>query len=599
MSSRLPFAVLTLGMLVTACAPAENGPAREPSPMVAPPSEEAVAAAREEFVELRDAFLPWYYEAHPVRATQLGIHTHDARLPALDRTAIQGRIDRLLEWLARLQEVPFPFLPDEERYDYAVLEFALQAALLELEETRSWVRDPRVYTSTIAAGASSIAQRAYAPESERQDALAARLAEAPGLLDAARQNLSSPPRLWTELAIDEAEALMEFLESGLPTMFAGGAAGSIGPEVEAARDRLVAALAEHRDWLESDLLPRSTGSYVLGRYLFERKLLYEEHIALSVEELSRLNEEAIAEYRAWFERVAAEIDPDRAPAEIMDSILAEHPTPEELLPAARNTMAQARDWVARVGVVPLPVSDLPTVREMPSYARRTSVHLDSPGPFESPELESFFYITSALPDWSEAEVQEYLASFNRSGLVSLTVHETFPGRYVQQAYEREASDLRRIFTAPSLVDGWAHYAEQMALDEGFSDDPGVRLAQLRRALQHHARWHAALELHALGGDLEAVVRRFMEIAHLPEFTARREVVRATYDPLYLAGALGRIQINELRDDYREHLEEEDEVFRLAAFHERLLSLGLPLPLAREVMIPLPERGTRAERGGGR
>lgn len=591
MRSRL---LACLGVLVVAC-----GPPPEPSePRLAAddpqrPTQEQVRRMEERFATVETAFLDWYYEAYPVRATALGLHGSDARLPAQDRLAIQGRIDDLLDWLTQLGEVRMTLLEDARRFDYAVLEYAIRAELLELEEIRPWANDPRHYTGLIAEGIASLAGRPYAPAEERISAIVSRMQEAVPLLEAARTNLRTPPRLWTELAIADTRGLIAWIREGLPAALAaqGARAGSVaGPA-----DALAAALESHARWLEDELLPRSNGDFRLGQYLLQRKLLYEEHVNLGADRLDQINERKIGEYRERVAQVAAEIDPSRSPREIMDSIARVHPAPEALLPTARDMMMQARDWVLESGVVSVPTSEVPQVVETPPYARGAFAAMDAPGPFADSALDAFFYITNVDSTWTEAQQRQHLTYFSYPGLLGVTLHETFPGHFVQLAHARRLeSRTRRTFLPNSFVEGWAHYAEEMALDEGFMDgDPAIRLGQLRRALQRHARWYAALHLHAFGADFEEVVRRFMDIAYFDEFPARREVVRATYDPTYLYYALGRMQIMELRDSYREKAEEDDREFSLREFHDRLLALGLPLSLASEAMLN-PPRGPRLE-----
>ncbi len=587
MKARLLIAALALA----ACGPA---PAGEPQPRaeaLGRPGEAEIARATDNFHKVRDTFLSGYYEAYPVRATELGIHLYDDRLPALDRRGVQRRIEAVLDRLRELERIAPRHLQGEDRLDYAVMEFALRAELLESEEVRAWVQDPRLYTGVIARGIASVAERPYAPLRDRVAALRARMDGAPAVLGAARANLSTPPALWTRMAMDETRGLIQFIEMDLPAMLAaqsGVEGASLPGDLEPVRDRLAGHLRDHLSWLEAELLPRSTGGFRLGRYLFERKLLYEEHIALNAVDLDQLNERAIREYQERVRQVAAEIDPDRTPRQVMDSLTHEHPSAEELIPTAREMMEEVRAWVVSSGVVALPDDGAPIVRETPPYARSGFASMDAPGPFETGTLEAFYNITNVQPEWTDAQKQEHLTYFNYAGLLGVTIHETFPGHYVQLAYEREVpSELRRVFTPRSFVEGWAHYAEQMVLDEGFaSGDPVIRLGQLRRALQRHARWYAGLHLHALDAPLEDVVRRFMEIAYFEEFPARREVERATYDPTYLYYALGRMQIAQLRADYQARVEKEGGTFSISEFHDRLLRLALPLPLAREELLPI-------------
>ena len=567
-----------LAALVTAaaCGPGPDRESRPQSPRGAlEPTRQELDAAAADFDQLRTGYLEWYFEAHPVRATELGVHDHDSRLPAMDRAGIQRRIENLLELLADLEQIRFDLMRDEDRYDYAVLEYGIRAELLDLEEVRDWANDPGVYTELIGRGLSSIVDRDYAPFEERAASLGARLTAAHRVLDAAPDN-RSPPRVWTELALIDARGLLDYLVDGLPAKLREQAAGAVPTGVDSVRTQLAAALESHIRWLETELLPRSTGTFRLGRFMLQRRLLYNDHISLSLEEMERLNRAAIEEYRQRLAAVADSLGPDRTPRAILDSISGVGPAPEQLLDRARASLAAARDWALESGVVEVRRQEPPTVRASPPYARIGFSSLDTPGAFESGTLAAYLNLTTVGEEWDE-ELD--------AGLTLTALHQGFPGQYVQRQYEREQTELRRVLPTRAFTAGWAHYAEQMALDEGVSDDPAVRLEQIRRALQRHARWDAVIRLHAHEQPLDEVVTSFMEIAHLDEFPARREVLRATRDPGVLADALGRMQLVELRDDYREALAGERREFSLSEFHGRLLRLGLPFALAREVLVP--------------
>jgi uncharacterized protein (DUF885 family) len=590
--------ILAVALGLAACAPAPEPetPVAETGPRMDEPSQETIDRASKEFSTLRDGFLEWYYETRPVRATELGIHRFDAELPELDRAAMQRRIDDHLDWLGKLENLPFMFMRGQDRFEYAVLEYALRGELLDLEEVRSWAVNPRVYTQILGAGLSSLVEREFAPVSERAVALQGRMEAAPSLLAAARENLRSPPRIWTELAIEETRGLIRYL-GALPAVLEEQAAEPLGSDgFEVARQRLVDALASHAEWLETDLLPRATGDFRLGRYLFLRKVLYEEHVDIGIQELDRLNAQSIRELQGEVERLAGELDPARTARAIMDSLVQVYPGPDELLPAARRALDEVRVWVGGRELVTIPAGGVPLVREAPAWRAGAFASLDAPGLFDSGDLASFLDITPADTTWPRERQREYLTYFSDAVLPWIVVHETFPGRYVQHQLEREASGLiRKTFEHRTLTDGWSHYAEQLLVDEGFrGQDPGTRLGHVRRALQYQARWYAAVHLHAMDEPVEDVVQRVMQIAYLAAEPARREVVRATYDPMVLAGALGRIQVIELRKDYQEFLEKAREDFSLVLFHDTFLKLGLPPTLAREALMP-PQPRQRALR----
>ncbi len=576
------------GILLGGCAASPRPAPPGSAPPAAGSADPAADAAYERFAR---GYLDWYYAAHPVRSTGLGIHRFDERLPDLSRAALEREQGELRGWLARLDEIPPERLSGGSRFDHRILEHAIRAQLLELEEVRSWRRNPMTYNGVISGGISSLSDRDFAPLEVRMRAMISRMAGVPAVIAAAEQNLDSVPELWAELAVRGTRGTASFLRDDLPAALAAQGLEEVDPalreEWEAARARTIADVEGFAEWLEDDLLPRADGDFRLGKDLFERKLRYEEFTDLSAERLAEINQRAIRDYQAWVAREAARIDPNRSPRAVMDSLTSVHPTAEELLPTARRDVEQAKAFILQNDIVTLPSDRMPVVRETPPYARTGFASMSTPGPFETAATEAYYNITNVDPDWSAEQKEQHLTYFNYPGLLGVTVHETMPGHFVQLLYEQQIpTEVRKVFTPASLVEGWAHYAEQMMVDEGLGGgEPGVRLGQLRRALQRQARWDAGLSMHAFGDSVAGAAERFEEIAYFAPFPALRETQRGTYNPTYLYYALGRMQILELREDYRRYLQARGEDFSLRDFHDRFLRLGLPVPLAREALMP--------------
>ncbi|TVR56608.1 MAG: DUF885 domain-containing protein [Gemmatimonadales bacterium] len=556
-----------------------------------------VQQARAQYDAFVDGFLAWHFADQPVRATRLGVHDHNHALPDLSRDGQARRTADLNDWLGRLEAIDADLLSSADQLDYQVLDHAIRSDLLELEEIRWWTKNPSFYIGTISGGISGLADRDFAPLEERMDAILRRQSMIPQVLDAARENLDQVPELWARQAIGAARGTARYLREDLSrALEAQGLRNAPSQDQsrfsrgnEAAADEMEAFAA----WLEEDLLPRADGDFRLGADLFERKLRYDEHVDLSVAELREINEREIERYREWIAEVAAEIDPDRDPAEVMEEITSEFPSPEELIPTAEQYQRDLQAFIRENDIVTLPTDDRPTVRETPDYARGGFASMSTPGPFETRATEAYYNITNVLPEWTDAQKREHLTYFNYPGLLGITVHESFPGHFVDFLYRPLIeSRVRKVFNWGSLSEGWAHYTEQMMVDEGLGDgDPAIRLGQLRRAIQRHARWYAGLEMHALGADVEEATDRYQEIAYFARFPALQEVERGTRNPTYLYYALGRMQILQLREDYREYLEEQGETFSLRDFHDRFLQIGLPVSLARQVLIPGDERGS--------
>ena len=548
-----------------------------------PPGDATWSAIEAEYFS---AFFAW----RPVTATLLGDHGHDGALPDFGDASVADRVAMLVQFRKRVAALDSSLLTVDERFDRRILANAIEAELLELSRVKSHRKNPMLYNRIIGRAVSSLIDRDFAPMSVRLAALSSRMEALPAFLSAARHNLDDVPPLWAEMAVKLTRGTVAFLRTKLPRALAEQGVAAVDAEPAArwqkAHATAVAETDAFADWLERDLLPRASGNFRLSRELFERKLRYEEHIELDVDELRKKNTAAIARYRAWVDRVAKEVDPNITAAEVMATIVSDHPTAEELLPAARKYVVDARDFIRARGILTLPTETLPTVRPTPEYARTGFASMSTPGPFEQRATEAYYNVTNVDPAWSKEKQEQHLTYFNHPGLLGISVHEAMPGHFVQLLYaNRRASRSRRAFQPASMTEGWAHYCEQMMVDEGLGDgDPRVRLGQLRRALQRHARWHAGIALHVDGRSVEEVAKEFQEIAFFAPFPAVRETRRGTYNPTYLYYALGRMQILELRDDYRAALQAAGREFSLREFHDRFLELALPISLSRQAML---------------
>lgn len=549
--------------------------------------ERSEQAAYDQFA---DSFLDWYYAEHPVRATSLGIHRYDGRLSSFTPAAIERRIDALHGWLRELRQIDRGALEGPAYYDYVLLDHAIRAELLDLEQVRGWRRNPMDYSNYVAWSLASLVDRQFGTLDTRVANLTSRLRQVPLVLASARDNLENVPSLWVELATRGTRGVISFLKEDVPRALDAQGVEEVAQErrdaLDAAMTTAVGALETHLEWLQGPLAERADSDFRLGQALFQRKVALEEHVDFTAEELRRINEAAIDEYKAWVKEVAAEMDPDKSPAEVMQAVTDNTPTAEELLPTAREYVKDSRRFILDNDILTLPSDRTPVVRPTPEYARMGFASMSTPGPFETEATEAYYNITNVDPEWDEEKQRQHLTYFNFPALLGVTVHEAFPGHFVQLLYEQQIpTEVRKVFTPASLVEGWAHYTEQMMVDEGLGDgDPEVRMAQLRRALQRHARWHAGLSMHAFGNTVEAATERFQDIAYFAEFPALREVQRGTYNPTYLYYAMGRMQILKLREDYRRMVEERGETFSLREFHDRFLRLGLPVSLAREALL---------------
>src|SRR3989440_4840829 len=261
--------------------------------------------------QIGDAYLHGYYAFNPSEATSAGLHEFDSQLEERSAASVAAEVRRLRGVLAELARVPEWRLSPEARYDFLVLQSHAAAQLLELEDLRMWRRNPNVYNQLVSSGVDNILKRNYAPIEQRLPAVLARERQMARLLEEARANLENPPRIYTETAIAQVGGSVDFFERVLPQMVerAGGSQLNAARRAEfhAANDQAVAALRGFREWLERDLLPRSTGDFALGAENFRRKLLYEEMVDTPVPALLREGERQLRETQDQMRAVAEEI----------------------------------------------------------------------------------------------------------------------------------------------------------------------------------------------------------------------------------------------------------------------------------------------------
>jgi uncharacterized protein (DUF885 family) len=442
-----------------------------------------------------------------------------------------------------------------------------------------WQHNPNVYNRLLASGVDNILKRNYAPISARLDALIARERQIARLLSDARVNLQNPPRIYTETAIAQVGGSIDYFRTVVPQMFERAGGGRLPAaqraEFEATNASVVSALSSFRDWLRSELLPRSNGDYAIGAENYRRKLLYEEMVETPLARLISEGERELRRTQNEMRAVADEIAPGRDVLSVIRSLGREHPSGDGLVGETRAELDRIRAFVRTQNILTPPARENLQVAETPEYARSTSfASMDTPGAFERVATEAYYYVTPPDPAWDARRREEHLSFYNRYSLPIVSIHEVYPGHYYQLLAARQSSSrVRAVFGSGSFIEGWAHYCEQMMLEEGFGgNNPKLKLAQLQAALSRLCRYLVGLRMHTQGMSYEQGTEFFMREGYMERANAEREARRGTLDPTYLVYTLGKMEILKLREAYRERA---GASFRLGEFHDRLLNYGSP------------------------
>ena len=526
-----------------------------------------------------------FFKYSPSQATRAGLHQYDAQLEDYSRAAIDAKVAALEDFEKRFEDLQVPAGSPDAAADRELLLSDVRSNLLELRTIRAWEKDPDVYSGGITASAFTIMSRDFAPPDERLRSLVAREKQMPAVLEVARKNLKNPPRRYTEIALEQLPGMLSFFEKDVPAAFKEAKDEAALREFAQSNHQVLAALRAYQQFLQTDLLPRSGGDYRIGAETYRKKLLFEESVDLPLDRLLEVGLADLRRNQREFQRVARMLAPDRTPEQVLGDIGADHPPPAELLQAFRNTLGDLRGFISDRHIVTVPSPVPPIVEETPPFMRAlTFASMDIPGPFEKRAKEAFFNVTLPEASWTPKEVEEHMAGFNRGTVISTAVHEAYPGHYVQFLWvQRARNKVRQLLGCGTNAEGWAHYTEQMMLDEGYGRAPGVpeqkdaaflklRLGQLQDALLRNARYVVGIRMHTGDMTFDQGVEFFEKEGYQSHANALRETKRGTRDPTYLVYTLGKLQILKLRDDYRKKT---GNAFRLQDFHDEFLRQGFP------------------------
>jgi len=537
------------------------------------------------FDEVSRAFLEELYQRQPTWATYLGVHKYDDRLDDYSRNGVDRSVVSARSFRARVAAIDAASLSFDRQLDREQLLHAIDSQLLTLDVVRPWATDPDTYSSGLTRTAYVMIKRNFAPPEERLRQLIAREKAMPAALAEARTNLQNPPRVYTEIAIEQMDGNRGFFETAVASAFPTVTDQALLAEFKQANGAVIAALVEYKKWLQTDLLPRSNGSFALGEDTYRRKLAADEMIESPLDELLQIAERDLRRNQAAFAETARKIDPARAPRDVQKALEADHPAPEKLLATTQAELDALGRFMTEKRIVTVPKAAPARVEETPPFLRATtSASMDIPGPFERVATEAYYNMTLPDPKATAAEKSEFMAQWYYPLITNVSVHEVWPGHYLQFLYARNfPSDIRKVLGAASNSEGWAHYCEQMVIDEGFhADDPRYRLAQLQDALLRNARFIAGIRMHTMGMTVAQAEEFFIKEGYQPRPVARSESKRGTSDATYGYYTMGKLMILKLREDYKSKMGAR---FSLQDFHDTFVKLGpLPLPLIRRAML---------------
>ena len=564
--------ILAVALFAASCTPA-------------PPPPPAAGGGDAAFSALAKSILDDRYKRHPSQATDLGIHQYDDQLEDPSQAAIKGESDALKAFRTKLAAIDPATLTLPSALDREQLIHAMDEGVLELDTIRMWSKDPDGYSGGVTSAAYVIMKRAYAPSDVRLKALVAREKKMPATLQTARVNLDHAVPIYTSIAIEQIDGNISFFKKDVPAAFADVTDTALVAEFKQSNDAVIAALGTYKTFLQKEVLPKAKEAFAYGADTYAKTLSAQEAIDLPLDRLLQVAEADREKNEAAFQAAAKLIDPTKPVDRVFASLELDHPPAARLLDATQETLDAIRQFTVDHHLITIPPSDPVKVKETPPFMRSTTTaSMDTPGPFETAKLNAFYNMTLPDPRWPRAQQDDFMREWYYAMMSNVSVHEVYPGHFIQFLYAKNfPSDVRKVFGANTNIEGWAHYCEQMMLDEGFhADDPKYRLAQTQDALLRDVRFIVGIRMHTMGMTVDEATKLFETEGHQPHPVAVSEAKRGTADALYGYYTIGKLMILKLRDDYKAKLGAD---YTLQKFHDAFIQLGpLPLPLIRKALL---------------
>ncbi|HEX6492024.1 MAG TPA: DUF885 domain-containing protein [Candidatus Dormibacteraeota bacterium] len=518
------------------------------------------------------------FAANPAAARQTGDHRFDGVLADTGEAAMVRRLAELDALGADLAAIDASALDLATRADLGMARRLVADERFRLTELRDPWHDPQ-WALWRGADVFGYVTRDYGPVAERAAALCRHLEQLPdwlaaaaGMLDA---ELPAGPRA---LAIEAATGYASFYRDEVRTELGDLGDAALGRRLDAAIDLGAAACEAFARTVEGR---RGRDDDVLGEARFCAMLEAQEGVRETAASLIRQAGAELDGLTAATAEVAGRIGAGGVDAAFA-ALEAEHPTAAGLLDTTAGMLDRLRDFWIASGVVTIDPEVHCRVRATPAFMSWVTAAYDSPGPLDPPGLPHNYFVTPVQPGWSDEQADQWLRHLNLACLENISVHEVYPGHFVHAVCGMGggAPLVRRAFWFPAVGEGWAHYTEQLAVEQGLAEGrPLLHLAQLQDALLRACRFRCTLGIHTEGMSVEEGTRLFTERAHIPRLAAEREAMRATYDPMYLVYTYGKLEI--LR--WREQLSGR-EGFSLRNFHDRLLGCGfISLDVARDYL----------------
>ncbi|HET8935812.1 MAG TPA: DUF885 domain-containing protein [Polyangiales bacterium] len=565
-------------LVCASCASQPRPAASTPAATAAPQAPALTPPSWDSYI---DQLIEGYLASHPSFAVRQGRHEFDGRLPDWSPAGLQEQ----LTWLDAQREKLAHFAPEslseEQRFQRDYVRANLDSEVFFLRELRVAARSPMYY---LGAGLdpSVYVNTPYAPIAKRAEAFIAYLEKVPTAVAQMRANLELPlPRTFVDYSVVSFTGMAEFYRKDALLAFAEATDPALQSRLRAAVEPAARAMSEVSSWFGAQTNFSEQG-YVLGTERFKAMLEQTEGVTTALEELEAIGRADLQRNLDALAAACIKYAPKASLQSCVDKLNRDKPK-GGAVEGARAQLSELRSFVVEREIVSISGTEEAKVAEAPAYQRQNFAYIDIPGPYEN-NLPSVYYIAPPDPRWSKAEQDAYVPG--KADLLFTSVHEVWPGHFLQFLHSNRASwRFGQLFVGYAFAEGWAHYAEELVVEEGLADNaPDLQIGQISNALLRNVRFLCAIGLHTQGLTVAQCEQMFKDQAYQDVGNARQQASRGTYDPAYLNYTMGKLMIRKLRADWKA----ENPGRPLREFHDAFLAHGgPPIPLLRARLLKDP------------
>ena len=529
------------------------------------------------FEALANHYIEGFLQRNPLWATQLGDHRYDSVFGDYSIEAAEELKNYSQLYLDSLNAIDQGKLSLTNRIDRMILQNSLEYTIFEFDTLKEYEWNPLLYNT--GQGIYGLLARDFAPLKQRLMSVNARLKGIPAVIEQAKLNLKNPPKIHTETAILQNKGNIGLIFGELDAFIEN--VPELKDTIIPNQKRATEALKDYGKWLEETLLPRSSGDFRLGNEKFRKKLYYTLQSDLTKEDIldramkdlkttqDQMFETALKLYKGSDTGNKKEVIKS-----VLNDLADEHPTNENIVERAKGALKSTTDFVRSQQLVTVPDKPLEII-VMPEFERGVAVaYCDAPGPLEK-EGKTLFSISPTPDNWTDARVRSFFREYNNYMLQDLCIHEAMPGHYLQLAHSNKfqaPTMIRAIFASGTFIEGWATYAEQLMVEQGYGG-PQVKMQQLKMRLRLIINAIIDQKIHTAGMTEKEAMALMTEEGFQEEGEAagkwRRACLTSTQLSTYY---VGNSELNDLRTAYESKYGKNVD---LKTMHDAILAYGSP------------------------